>query len=36
MVDLKELIPQFSSAIAKSKGVEVARAMEERVLRMIQ
>ena len=35
MADLKELIPQFSSAIAKSKGAEVARAMEERVQRMI-
>ena len=35
MADLKELIPQFSAAIAKSKGAEVARAMEERVQRMI-
>lgn len=35
MADLKELIPQFSGAIAKSKGAEVARAMEERVQRMI-
>ena len=35
MADLKELIPQFSRAIAKSKGAEVARAMEERVQRMI-
>lgn len=35
MGDLKDLIPQFSAAIAKSKGAEVARAMEERVQRMI-
>ena len=35
MADLKALIPQFTAAIAKSKGAEVARAMEERVQRMI-
>ncbi len=35
MADLKELIPQFSAAIAKSKGPDVARALEERVQRMI-
>ena len=36
MADLKNLIPQFSSAITKSKGPEIARALEERVRRMIQ
>ena len=36
MADLKDLIPQFSSAISKSKGPEIARALEERVRRMIQ
>ena len=35
MADLKELIPHFSTAISKSKGPEVARALEERVQRMI-
>ena len=35
MADLKDLIPQFSSAITKSKGPEIARALEERVRRMI-
>lgn len=35
MTDLTELIPQFSSAIAKSKGPDIARALEERVRRMI-
>ena len=36
MADLKELIPHFSAAITKSKGPEIARALEERVRRMIQ
>ncbi len=36
MADLKDLIPQFKIAITKSKGPEVARALEERVRRMIQ
>ena len=36
MADLKDLIPQFSSAISKSKGPEIARALEERVRRLIQ
>lgn len=36
MADLKNLIPQFSSAITKSKGPEIACALEERVRRMIQ
>lgn len=36
MADLEDLIPQFSSAINKSKGSDIARALEERVRRMIQ
>ena len=36
MADLKDLIPQFSSAITKRKGPEIASALEERVRRMIQ
>ena len=36
MADLKDLIPQFKIAITKSKGPEIAGALEERVRRMIQ
>ena len=36
MADLKDLIPQFSSAITTRKGPEMASALEERVRRMIQ
>ena len=36
MADLKDLIPQFKAAITKSKGPEMARALEERVRGMIQ